>query len=374
MTDLDPDLIVDPQDNSNIKVTKDYTVDTSKVIPAEGFPPDVVTVNDGPLGDNIPGKLPEFSAVFKLVSDQATKVVSFKDIESMLLTDRGVSTESAQYLEQATGDFLSTLGYTEKYFTRTSSSVGYSEAMKHIRGKIAAESVILETTVGDLIKNFITDKRDSLLEYINNELDSLLSAVYGFAENKRSDTETILSSPNRIISMGNGFIDLGKVNLLCPDSYSIPDTSKYSNLKASFASLSELLSKKPLLGLVIYSKDNVSLDNYFKDSTESLVLAETALPISFIDLLTVFTTSVFADNVKHIYSELGNKDSDLTKAIFDLDLNAVAGVYLPEAILEHQVEIRHLMMSLHHLDVLRVLIPLFIAVMEKTVEDIKAVL
>lgn len=372
--ELDNDLIIDPQVNAGGNISQTYEVDANNTIPPKGLAPDKVTVSDGPLGESIPGELPEFQAEFEIVSDQATKVVSFKDIESMLLGNGGLSVESAKHIEQVTGDFLSSIGYTEKYFTKETTQVGYKAAMEHLGRKIATESDELTANASSLISKYIDDKHHNLLEYYNNDFRFL---KYSIKNTINSDTLTamqiIINSPNRVIQYGDETIDLCNTAL---DSFNKQDNidSNYTAIINTISGIRTLLCKKTLTAAIAYTIDSIPVDKFFSDRTAALAVISNIPSLTLSTLYGLFDDNKFVNTIDTLFSELDNDGGYLKTAIAKLDGFKDSNELTPGNIMGNEELLQNTLMSLHCLDVMRVIVPLFITLIRESVDNITAII
>ena len=364
---LDSDLIHDPLKQSNIKVEKEFTVEVTNdpsVIPNA----DITSVSDGPLGANIPNELPDFDAKFKLVQDGATKVVDYKTIENMLLGEKKVGQDMAAHIEEETEGALAAEDLAVTQYTKEPSTVNFAKTVEVVKAKISRETETLNANASTVIAEFITAKIAAIAEYATTGYSATVSAINSFRSGKAAEVAGILNTKNRLVKASdNSFVDIGKINLKEVADFSA-ETPAVKGIFEDYIHLSELLSKDALRVLIVLLKNKRNPEDYFLDHA---ILDGRNEEISFMDLVVAVSSEQFVNYLDFLYFSMSDENSEIRKELAELLANITSGegTYSPDKIIQQKTKFRTLVTLLHNLDILRLLVPLLLAVVEKTVAD-----
>jgi hypothetical protein len=357
---LDPDLIAPSSPNSNIEVKKTFEVPENHYNP-QGIHPNDQTVSDGPLGAQVPGQLPKVDIDFKIVDDQKTKIVGFQEVESLLLNNKTVSQETAQFIEAKIPGFLTDDKALLRY-TKHPSLIGYPKALQYVRKQIAVESDSLYQNLGSMIKEYYLDESTKVEEFISTQLDSFIADIETFQSDMVEIYNKVKSSVNTQFADIDGtfknlfkdsFSTLKNAAIKSGDSTSESEYRVMIETVKSTISIIEKNAIEQLLYVLKNSPNNVEV--YFEDR---LTFNTELLEINYYDLLDCVLSTKFASTVKSIfegYKNYTNKQQSVVNKI--LDLSNQDSVSMTIWYLENEKNTKSMMMSVHKLQALTALIP-----------------
>lgn len=377
--DLDSDLISDPLNTSNIKVDKTFVVDGAVPV-AKGMNPEINTVSTGPLGENIPGELPDFEAKFKIIEENHIKILSFKDVEHQLLTGKSIGQETARYIDQVFTNFLSdSEGYEGigmesfrlKSFTQEPSNINYAKTLAYVKLRIAKEEQEIVSVVGDVLNGYVSVTIDKLRDFVSVNLGPLVDSINKVVNDNLIGFRKLRDSKDLVVIVNGESTNLGTVDLLGTTikelhSHITLNCAQYSpyivKLMDSLISISEVLKKRSMLSFMLYLKADSSLT--YSDvavSNIDMLFYNDDRAITLLDLLDIFLDKDIANRLSDIYtSMLGDTDNQYgwnagelksILATFAKEGDGAKFVWLDT----HKEDLKDSLEVLHNLDMLRVL-------------------
>ncbi len=377
--DLDDDLISDPMKTSNIKVDKTFVVDGAVPV-AKGMNPEISTVSTGPLGENIPGELPEFEAKFKIIEENHTKILSFKDVEQQLLTGKSIGQETARYIDQVFTNFLSdSEGYEGigmesfrlKSFTQQPSNINYAKTLAYVKLRIAKEEKEIMSSVGDILNGYVYGTIDKLNDFVSVNLQHLVSSINTIVNDNLIAFRKLRDSKDLVIMVNGESVNIGTIDLLGNafkelHSHVTANCAQYTpyiiKIMDSLLSISEILKKRAMLSFMLYLKSDSSLT--YSDvalANVDMLFYNDERAISPFDLLDIFLDKDIANIMYDIYtSMLGDSDNqygwnagELKTAMAALvkESDDAKFVWLDT----YKEDLKDSLEMLHNLDMLRVL-------------------
>jgi len=373
---LDPDLIAPSSPNSNIEVKKTFEVPENHYDP-KGIHPVNQTVSDGPLGAQVPGELPKVDIDFKIIDDQKTKIVGFQEVESVLLNNKTISQETAQFIESKIPGFLS--GDKDILrFTKQPSVIGYSKALNYVKNQISVESESLYQNLGSMIKEYYLNESNKVDDFIANELDSFIYDVETFVSDATALYNKVKFSKNASFADADGtFKNIFKDPLSTLKNSSIKTgessaESKYTVILDALKSTISIVEKNALNQLLyIVANKQVNSEMYFEEKIS--ITAET-LEANYDSLLNCVLSTEFVSTVRSIFEEYSNYKNRQQSVISKvLDLDNQDSVSITMWYLENEKNTKSLMTNVHKLKALTALIPALLISIKVLCETLSSV-
>jgi hypothetical protein len=357
---LDPDLIAPSSPNSNIEVKKTFEVPENHYDP-KGIHPVGQTVSDGPLGEQVPGELPKVDIDFKIIDDQKTKIVGFQEVESVLLNNKAVSQEMAQFIESKIPGFLS--GDKDILrFTKQPSLIGYPKALNYVKNQIAVESESLYQNLGSMVKEYYLNESAKVDDFIANQLDSFIFDIETFLTDASELYNKIkLSKNTRFADVDGTFKDIFKDSFSTLKNAAIrpEDSSSESKYKVLIEAVKSTISiiEKNALDHLLYLLTNTpnDVEMYFKYRPSHI---DVILEANYDSLLNSVLSTKFASTVRSIFEEYKNYTNRQQNVINKvLDLSSQDSLSITIWYLENEKNAKSLMTNVHKLQALTALIP-----------------
>ncbi len=375
--EIDNDLVVDPLKQSKIDVKKDFNVDGMKSGPVS-LNPDEPTINDGPLGQNIPNELPNFEGEFKIVTDGASKVVSFKEVEDQIMNGSKVGQEHALLIDNITGDFLSTECLSLNSFTKSPTRVNLDKTIKFLKKKIATEDTAIKDSATSLISVNVKITVDAIKSFIATSLESLLYELDSLPASTSDALDHIFSSTNRVVSLGNDFIDFSHISLIPALDIGENNRSSQSNsdICRSISNLSDVVAKGALVKVLLMLKANKPKEEFFSSTAEVLLRQEMVYEVTFNDIDDMIQNKSLKSMVEYIYSQLSDENADFSKQIATVLAtmeNPSTDGGFSKLLIENRDIFKSVMQNLHYMYSLQILLPLFIKAYKETIDSIAKV-
>ncbi len=325
MSDLDDDLIINPLHTSNIKVNKEFVVDGDVPI-AGGIQPEISTVNNGPLGDNIPGQLPDFDAKFKIINENKTKILSFKDIEQQLINGRSIGQETARYIEQECGNFLKNSegyrnigleGFLLGSFTKEPSSINFNKTLSYMHSRISMEETDIITNTTDVICGYVESTLKEIDTFNEDGLYKLIRSVKSIANNNINKLSELMEAKDFVIMIDKDSYNLARIDLTTSNMSEVlaavnTNSMLYNDeavdLVNRLFSMSQLIQKRSLSALLLYLKNHKS-DTEFYDlvnNNPALFFSAEERVITYIDLVNIFVSEEIdlPSMIEHLYKDI----------------------------------------------------------------------
>lgn len=200
--------------------------------------------------------LPDLEASFVLISDKNKKVVDLQDIEKAIEGDKGISQESAQWVQDATGDFF---GHrlSVNHFTKMKSPVNYDNTRSFLRNKIAAEAAALGSA-----EKFFMDQLSKLVEgVLSTTFEQMLNELVGEAKQLSTTVSGMMGGQTPTTFSTVGFFKQKQFQKLqdveVRDDFNVELQSnetnlppRIKNLETAILSLAQCSKKHSIAGLV----------------------------------------------------------------------------------------------------------------------------
>jgi hypothetical protein len=361
---LDPDLIAPSLPSSNIEVKKTFEIPEDHYNP-KGLKPPEQTVSDGPLGDQIPGMLPKVDIDFKILDDGKTKIVTFQEIESMLMKNQSISQEEAKLIDQKMPGFLSSEKELSR-FTKAPSSVRLEHSLRYIRQCIATEEDNLYKTIGQTVFSYYQKQSEQLNDFIENQRSSLLYSVDEFVQELYGVYEKIKVSPNLQVALQDDtFVNLLTSPLSVLKTARLSEDTVNSNpaYKKAFdvlLSLTDIIEKAGLYALIYRAKQDPSQIQWFFKA--DIAEFESSLQeLTLQDVLDCVFTNTFKsvlENLYTSYSQYVQSQQETIRVLSDLPNQDSASVSFWYA--DHEKDIKQLLTVMHRLNAISVICPAFL--------------
>lgn len=199
--------------------------------------------------------LPDLEASFVLISDKTKKIIELQDLEKAIEGDAGVSQESAQWVQDATGDFFERRLSVE-HFTKNKSPVNYANTRAFLRKKIAAEAAALGAA-----EKFFMDQLSKQVEgVLSNTFEQMLNELVEEAKQLATTVAGMIGGRGSTSFSAVGFFKQKQFQKLqdieVKDDFSVEVQSsetnlppRIKNLETAILSLAECSKKHSLSGL-----------------------------------------------------------------------------------------------------------------------------
>lgn len=161
----------------------------------------------------------QLNVQFKLVSDQASKVVTLKEVEDQIGRDRSIDVARANVVQETFGDLYNEV--SAKGFTRTPTRANFPETCRFMSKRVTMEERVLI----DLYKVYLEEPLHASVAILEKVKTTHFPALIRVSESLASEIKTreseLLAKDSQVVPVGNEFLDLTTVNLLTLDTNQI---------------------------------------------------------------------------------------------------------------------------------------------------------
>lgn len=165
---------------------------------------------------------------FKIVSDRAEHILTLKEVEDQVGRDQSIDVARAVVVNETFGHLFDS-SVSKNGFSMLPTKANYAETCRYMRSVIAKE----EGALVDLFKTYLDEPFRRSLELLKHTdtvvFTGLVSTIESLLSEVRTQREKVLNNHNRVVPMGDRFVDLTTVDLLSLEVASIRTTLKSVN-------------------------------------------------------------------------------------------------------------------------------------------------
>lgn len=373
--ELDPDIVLPNATNSDIKVNKTFQVPIDHYDP-KGLSPQTPSISDGPLGDQIPGELPITNIDFKIIDDQKTKIVSFQEIESILMTNRTVSQETAKLIDSKIPGFLAKESTIMK-FTVSPSKAGYDTALRYVQETISQEFETIYPELLSFVKAYFETGLKQLTEFLQEKKNQFIDTVETIKEDIE-EQERVTSSKNLIVAMGeNAFHNLLTDTFDELKGQSLSEETVLSNVNYTHAheSLCILMNcvEKESIAKLIHILRMSSFDAKQFYSLPSSLVCETG-SLTGADLISLVVNTdldTCLDQLFEQFNQYLEEKKEIVNQLRDADKMPASDLFT--WFLTYERDVREIVENIHALNALTIMVPTFLLSLKVYMQHIAAI-